>query len=529
YQGEVYSQSVKMVKAISGLRKNEVEKIDFSWRATYGDPSYNGKWTVIARVNEKGEIPEWKMTDNWNTISLEVEPVADLEVRMHEMSFSPSHPNKNDTVNITILLHNIGYNPATAQIDFLIKEKGGEKYTLLPGGSMEKIVGKRDFITLSLEWEVEENGTYSIKVIVSCEDEANKENNIVIKDIRVGGGIDASPPYIQNIRATPEIQSLGEYLNISAIIEDNDTSVDKAKVIIFNESGEFEEDVMRFMKRLGETDIYYYNTTYAKIGYYTFVIQAWDTAGDTVEWQNMGESQKNEFRIIYGGVEKKAPSIRAVNADPKRQVIYGNVNISALINDTSGIEKATLHVTFDSKEYVYEMHRRGNSKVYYYSHAYDTPGEYKYYIEAVDASPNKNKNDTSHLFRNFIIPEDYDMDDVPDKVEIEAGANPKNANETINVSVGTEIGYLIWIESKGEYTYWDREDNEIRDIDEKGTSILFDSNGDGDYDYSYDTETGEIMPYEKEVEEGISDIVWVIPTVILFALVCLLFILIRKK
>ncbi len=528
YHGDVSSDPIKMVKAISGLKKDETKKIDFSWRATYGDPLFNGKWTVIARVNEKGEIPEWKMTDNWNTVTLEVEPTADLEVRVYEMGFVPSHPTKNDTVNITIIVHNIGYNSTTAQIDFLIKEKGERRYTLIPEGSIEKIIGKRDFITLYAEWKTEENGTHCIKVVATSEDEANGKNNVVIKDITVGGTIDTSPPSIQNIEATPQLQYLGEYVNMSAIIKDNGTSVDKAEVMVFNESGEFDEDVMKFMRRVGETDIYYFNSSYNKVGYYTFIIQAWDTAGDTIEWQNMAESQKNEFRIIYEGIEIQEPSIRAANADPKRQVIYGDVNISALINDTSGIDKALLHVLLDG-EYIYEMSQKSGSDIYYNIHAYDTPGEYTYYIEAIDASANKNKNDTSHLYRYFKIPEDYDMDDVPDKVEVEAGANPKNASETINVSIGTEIGYLLWIEGKGEYVYWDKDDNEVRDVDKKGNVILFDSNDDGDYDYSYDMETGGITPYEEGVEEDIGDIIWIIPAVILFALVCLLFILIRKK
>ncbi|KAA0001577.1 MAG: hypothetical protein FE048_05290 [Thermoplasmata archaeon] len=529
YQGEVSSQSIKMIKAISGLKKDEIKKIDFSWRANYGDPLYNGKWTVIARVNEKGEIPEWEMTDNWNTISIDVEPVADLEVRVHEIGFSPSHPNKNDTINITTIIHNIGYNPATAEINFLIKEKGERKYTLIPGGSAEKIVGKRDFVILSVEWKAKENGTYCVKVMVDCEDEYNKGNNAAVKEIKVGGGIDTSPPFIKNIRATPQLQQLGEYLNISAIIIDNETSIDKAQVIIFNESGEFKKDVMKFMKRVGETDIYYYNTTYNAIGYYTFFIQAWDTAGDTTEWQNMGKSKEHEFRIIYEGIETNGPSIRAISAYPQRQVLYGNVNISALINDSSGIEKALIHIIFDDEEHVYEMNRIGGSKVYYYTRSYDEPGEYEYYIEAIDASANKNKNDTSSLLRHFSIPEDYDMDDVPDKVEIEAGANPKDANETINVSVGLEIGYLLWIENKGEYVYWDKENNEIRDVKKKGNLLLFDSNDDGEYDSSYNVETGEIAPYEEEVKRGIGDILWMIPTAVLFTLVCLLFILIWRK
>ena len=526
--GESYA--VKMVKSLSGLKKGETKDVAFTWHAYYGEPSYNGEWTLVARVNENGDIPEWKKTDNWNTLFMDVIPLPDLEINMDDVGFDISHPVLNNTVNITAAIHNIGYNDTTAEISFYVKEKGARKYTIIGSGSIDKIIEKRNSESVYISWKPEKNGTYSIKVEAECQDESDTANNFAIKDIKVGGSTDSDSPYISNIRVTPSVQYLGESVNISATIYDNSTTIDSAVAFVYDSDGLYSE---QSMERIGDTDVYYFNTTYDRIGYYSFSVRAFDTAGGGAEWQHMGQSENMTFRIVYEGVETIPPPIRAVTADPQKQVIYGDINISALINDSSGISKATLHVIHGGSESTYDMSRRGDSKVYYYSKSYDQTGEYTYYIEAVDSSSNANRNDTSGIFRYFTIPEDYDMDGIPDTVEIEAGADPKDSSGTINVTIGNETGYLLWKEDGKEYVYWDREDSSLRDTAEKvindEKSILFDSDGDGSYDHYYGTTSGEIGIYEVVTEQGLGDLVWIIPAVILFAFVCLLFIAIRKK
>jgi len=524
------SNSVRMVKGLSGLRKGETKEVTFLWHASYGDPLYSGEWTLVAKVNENGGIPEWKKTDNWNTLFMNVEPAPDLKVSMGDVGFDPSHPTINNTVNITAVVHNIGYVNTTAEINFYVKEKGGRKYILIQNGSVEKIIGKRSNESVYIIWKPEKNGTYSIKVGTECPDESDMQNNMAIKDIKVGGGTDYFPPYISNIRVSPSIQYLGESVNISATIKDNDTTVDSVMAVIHGENGLYAEQPM---ERMGDTNIYYYNSTYNSVDYYNCFIKAFDTAGGTAEWQNMGRSDNMSFRIVYEGAETIPPSIRAVTADPQRQVIYGSVNISALINDSSGIGGVTLHVTFDGSESIYDMSQRGGSKIYYYSQPYNKIGEYEYYIEAIDSSPNHNKDDTSDAFRYFVIPEDYDVDGIPDMVEVEVGADPRDSSQTVNVTTGNETGYLLWKDNDNKYVYWDREDNALRDTAEKlidgKNTILFDSDGDGIYDHYYEINSGEVGIYKVVKEEGLDDLLWVIPAVVLFAMVCVLFIVIRNR
>jgi hypothetical protein len=303
-------------------------------------------------------------------------------------------------------------------------------------------------------------------------------------------------------------------------------------VTVSKDGAEYLEE---YMWRLGDTDVFYYSQSFNEVGYYACQINAFDTAGNSegTEWENLGYSDVISFRIVYDGVETTPPSIRAIAASPQKQVIYGTVNISALINDSSGLTTVTLHMIYNNGEQAYAMSQRGITDIYYFTQAYDETGTYEYYIEAVDASANSNKYNTTQLYRYFIIPIDYDGDGVPDSVEIEAGTDPKDSDTTINVSIGNQIGYLLWKEDDSSYVYWSKNANELRSIEEKFIDnhkvILFDVGGDGTYDYHYNTVTGTIVPYQKISEAGLDDSVWIIPAIVLFGVICGLFIAIKRK
>jgi len=74
---------------------------------------------------------------------------------------------------------------------------------------------------------------------------------------------------------------------------------------------------------------------------------------------------------------------------------------------------------------------------------------------------------------------------------------------------------------------------EFRSIEEKTIddhkSILFDADGDGSFDHYYDTVIGTIMSFEEISEDGWQESFWVIPAIVLFGVICALFIAIRKR
>ncbi len=513
---------IKLKKSIAGLGKGESKQVYFEWTASYGNASYDGIWNVIAKVNEENTIDEWNSMNNWLAKKIKIEPRPDMEIEMDDVAFSPMHP-LNEKVNITTIVHNIGYKEGKARVKIYEKEEGERRYILISNASLQKTIGGKSWERFSLQWDAPSNGTYNIKIVVECEDELNTANNIVIKDLKVGGGVDTNKPHILNARLNKKTICMGEEFTITATIFDDETSIDKAIVYIGNES----EETEIVMHRIDETDVYYVNLTLNKIGEYWFYVKAWDTANI----QNENESKKEYFRTIYEGIETNPPNITGITY-PSKQVIDEPVNISAYIDDESNILHAYIHIIHNGIEEKEEMEHKNGSKIYYYSRKYGV-GNYAFYIEAIDNSANRNRNTTPKYF--FEIPPDYDGDGVPDEIEANIGGDPKNRNDTINVSVDKWIGYLIFVQKDNKYIYWSKIDNKTRDTSSKDVNgdgyldILFDANGDGVYDHYYNKHDGSINVYEETENEEGNEMIWILPPSILFIIIGLIFIILRRR
>ena len=512
--GEYY----RMNSSIVGLSVSETKKVEFEWRAKYGEEKYNGTWKVMAKVNEEGKIPECDLCNNWRYASFTVEPRPDLKIDMKDVLFKPSNPAENETFNISIIVHNVGYKNATAKLRVYKKEVGEQNFILLFNGSKEIFIERKSWEKIVLEWK-EREGIYNIKVEVECKDEVNTADNVVIKDIKIGKENDYDPPVIESVRADPQIQKLGKYVNISATIFDNKTTIDRAYVSI--------GEKQYLMKRVSDMNVYYVNILLETVGYYRFFIRA----NDTSEAQNIAESEEREIRIVYDMEDIEGPIIN-VNPWATKQVLFGKVNISAGIEDVNGVKKVLIFIKKGDTEEEYEM-KKGGGITYYYEKTCEKIGTYYFHIKAIDASVNSNYN-TTQLF-SFEVPEDYDSDGVPDFIEINIGGNPKDSNDTIDVSIGNESGYLVWAEEDSKYIYWDENENETRetkelDVDGDGVKdYLFDVDGDGVYDYYYNEVLKEVGIYKVSEEKEKVETIWIFPPLGLFVLICIAFIIIRKK
>ncbi len=541
YQETEKPESTKLVKTVGMLNASEDKEIIFTWPGKYGNPIYTGLWTVLALIDPQNKVIEWNETNNWDSTTVIVRAAPDLQIKMNDVNFVPSHPQKNESVEISITVHNIGYenalqNQTTIQVSYLYNLTGGDTWT------DDQILFSTNFSVLSnkeknLEtiWMPPHTGTAIFKIQVNCSNEKNKNNNQIFKTVKIGGIGDTTPPQIGIVTIKPSVTVDDEgYINITAEITDGITSIDYASIMISDVNGRVVQEAT--MDRSGFTNTYYYNTTIAEIGYYNYVIKAWDTS-----LFNNQASKEGEIRIVKKDVETVPPEIFQMQSYPQRQISGGYVKVSALVTDDTGVSEVYVYIRAPGEnQYIQYPMEKENSR-YYYNSSYTDVGEYRYYIWAMDTTVNKNIGTSIDTpGQTFTIPEDYDADGVPDTLEINLGSDPKNASDAIKVTVTVnekiQDGYLILVQHR--FIYWDREDNMTRetkqeDVDGDGVNeTLINVDGINGYDFFYNHVTQEIGPYTGETEDNEQD--WksylvLIPLAFLLGIICFLYISLPKK
>ena len=187
-------------------------------------------------------------------------------------------------------------------------------------------------------------------------------------------------PEINDVQATPEIQTSGGYVNITATVTD-DIEVGTVKVSVTNPLLTSE-----IMTNIPGTDTYYYNATYTELGVYDYFI----LAQDNQEHSNM--SDVYHFEIV----DTTPPEITDVQATPSTQASAGYVNITATVTDD--IEVGTVKATIIAPTPMSEiMTNIPGTDTYYYNASYIESGTYDYAIWADDTSGNEDTSDVYHF------------------------------------------------------------------------------------------------------------------------------------
>lgn len=541
YQETEKLESTKLVKDAGILNASEDKEIIFTWSAKYGNPLYGGMWIVLALIDPQNKVIEWNETNNWDSTNVIVKAAPDLQIKMSDVNFVPAHPQDNESVEMSITVHNIGYenalqNETSIQISYMYNLTGDENWT------DDQILFSTNFSVLSQKeknletiWMPPHTGTATLKIQVNCSNERNKNNNQVFKDIKIGGIEDITPPQIGIVTVKPSVIADDEgYINITADITDGITAIDYASIEISDENDKIVQEAI--MDRYGFTHIYYYNTTITQIGYYTYVIKAWDTS-----LFNNQASKEGEIRIVKKDIEAVPPDISQIQAYPQRQITGGYIEVSAFVTDDTGVSDVRIYIRAPGEDQYTQYPMEKENSRYYYNSSYNACGEYPYYIWAMDTTVNKNIGTSMHnQGQTFIIPQDYDNDGVPDTLEIDLGSDPKNASDAIRITVTVnekiEDGYLILVQNR--FIYWDRDDNITRetkqeDVDGDGINeTLINVDGIKGYDFFYNHETQEIGPYTGETEDDEQD--WriyliLIPLAVLLGIICFLYIFLTKK
>lgn len=176
----------------------------------------------------------------------------------------------------------------------------------------------------------------SLHYIISAVDSYGNWNRTLEKEVEI---TDNDKPIISDISIAPDVQDVGEYVNISCIVQDN---IEVSDVWI-NLTDPLGHSVEIKMSKIG--DMYYINGTYSILGNYNFTIFANDTSG------NLAQSSVFTFRIVKVNmsVKLKKPVEKGLYFNdrylklfrPKMTIIIGKITLSAEIED--GIGNVTVY------------------------------------------------------------------------------------------------------------------------------------------------------------------------------------------
>jgi len=209
---------------------------------------------------------------------------------------------------------------------------------------------------------------------------------------------DNDNPQVINVSATPSIQDIGGYVNITAVVTDNIAIGSVYLNITYPDSS-----IQNFSitgNKSGNT--YYCNKTYSMMGTYTYFVWADDSSGNSVisttDTFSVGESTLPQISNIAN-----------TTSDPlDTNSSFGWVNITCDVTDNIGVDEVFLNITNPDGSYNnVSMSATGASSYYSNSStAFSTHGNYSYFIWANDTSGNA---DISSSY-DFSMPPNWDVD-----------------------------------------------------------------------------------------------------------------------
>ncbi len=235
--------------------------------------------------------------------------------------------------------------------------------------------------------------------------------------------IDTGLPVISDLSATPDPQEMEGYVNITAIVNDNEN----ISGVWINITG-FGNFSMEYDLLSGR---YYFNRTYSILGIHEFRIWANDTSN------NWNSSPLDSFQII----DSTPPEITQVSASPNPQELGGYVNITALLSDNENISTVWVNITGFGN---YSMEYDQLSSSYYFNRTYSILGEHEFRIWANDTSDNWNSSIlVTFQIIDTALPEIIQVSAVPDPQEFGGYVNiTAIVNDNENISG-------VWVEING--------------------------------------------------------------------------------
>ena len=182
-------------KWIQELPPDSQETVCVEWTA--GPAGVHG---IVVKVDPENTIPEWNEQNNVADRAIEVKPQNDLLPDLTFLEgiwFSNEHPKEGQTINICVVVKNIGDDSAN-DIDVQFTDIYGGQSSWI-GTKVISHLGPGDSAEVCQEWVAEPVGQHNILVKIDPENkipESNEQNNATDR------GIVVDPPEQQEINLT---------------------------------------------------------------------------------------------------------------------------------------------------------------------------------------------------------------------------------------------------------------------------------------------------------------------------------------
>lgn len=208
---------------------------------------------------------------------------------------------------------------------------------------------------------------------------------------------DNDPPSISSITATPSVQEIGGYVNISAKVTDNIDVGNVSLNITYPDSSYENFSITSNVS----SDIYYCNKTYSQYDYHYYFIWANDEYGNAVT--------SSSYSFFIG--DYSPPTIsnisRTTSSPLDTNPSFGWVNITCSVEDNLAVSQVYLNITNPGGSFNnISMNPAGSDN--YYSNSSGTfsqYGNYSYLIWSID-NDNNSVSSTSYAFS---LPPNYDI------------------------------------------------------------------------------------------------------------------------
>ncbi len=393
---------------------------------------YNSTYSIAGKYEFTINVTD--ESGNWNTATGNFTVNDTTPPTISNVKVTPSSVVEGNPVNITAAVtDNVGVNSVKLTV---------KKATTVNNTTSYEIVINNTAMS-------EYNGTYYYKHIygvgsyvfeIYADDAAG--NSVVDNSSTNAFNVteDTAAPVIGNVAANPSSTAQGGWVNITASVTDAGVGVQKVCVNITYPNG------TSYKMNMNEYNgTYYYNSTYAILGTYTYVIIAKDNNNNTAT------SDAQTFEITDG----MPPVITEVKYNVDNLI----VTITANITDNVGVNSVTVSI-FNSTggAVVDNATMDGNNGTYSYTSDALALGDYSFVIYASDAAGNMAKSPvTSFSIVDKVPPVISNITVSPSNI-VEGNEVTISCIVTDNVAVasvkitldGTEYNMTL---SDGHYTY----------------------------------------------------------------------------